>query len=81
MIRICSTCVYAIKHTFHLNEAIATGGTGTFIERRPWVGAERLVARGGSEGETVPIVFAPAEETNHVVACGTLTCNTKTFMS
>jgi hypothetical protein len=60
-------CVYTIKHSDDLKEALE-GGSGTWVEGRPWATAWRLLEDARHLGQRVPIIFAPAEATRLLFA-------------
>ena len=57
-------CIYTIKHSDDLHKTENTGRAGTYVERRRWASANRLLEKAQQEGRLLPIVFAPAEKTN-----------------
>ena len=59
-------CVYTIKLSPDLIEALRAGGSGTFHERTRWATAKQLLAEARRSGERLPIVFAPAEGTDRL---------------
>ena len=65
-------CIYTIKHSDDLREALAAGGCGTYSERKRWVRAKRLLEDAKRAGERLPVIFAPAEETFHLFAWAVL---------
>jgi hypothetical protein len=62
--------VYTILHSETLKEKYKAGGRVKFKEGKPWVGAARLLAEATASGREVPIVFAPAEKTKHLIYHG-----------
>jgi hypothetical protein len=70
--RIAETCVYTIVHTDRLKAAYAAGGQGTFEEGRRWVTARRFLAVARGAGRRVPVLFAAAEHTAHLIYFGWL---------
>jgi hypothetical protein len=64
-------CVYAIKSRADLHEA-ATKGTATFIEKKRWAVAARLLEEAQRNSDNLAIVFAAAEKTNELIAWGLL---------
>ena len=69
---IAEICVYTIVHTDRLKAAYAAGGQGTFEEGRRWVAAKRLLAVARGAGRRVPVLFAAAEHTAHLIYFGWL---------
>lgn len=65
-------CIYTIKHTVELNRILDRGGHGRIKERKKWVTAKRLLDDAKLSGKRLPIIFAPAEDTSHLVAWAVL---------
>lgn len=65
-------CVYAIKHSTALARDVAMGGQATYQEKRRWVGAKKLLDECRKTDMQLAIVFAPAEATRWLFACGIL---------
>lgn len=70
--RLSDLCVYTIKHSDDLRATFASGGRGTYTERRRWVRAKQLLDEASRTGNRLPIVFAPAESTFDLSAWGLL---------
>jgi HNH endonuclease len=65
-------CVYTIKHSDELRGAIQKGGLTKFTENKKWSKAKSLLDQATRDGERLPIVFAPAEDTSRLFAWGIL---------
>jgi hypothetical protein len=52
--------VYTILDPDKLAELFRSGGCGEFKEGKKWVTAKELLRSARSEGEVVPVIFAPA---------------------
>jgi hypothetical protein len=61
-------CIYTIRHSDDLRECLASGGRDKFSEGRRWGRAKELVDEAKRNGDRVPIIFAPAERTGHLIA-------------
>lgn len=61
-------CVYTIKDSADL----VAGRSDTFHEKRPWVTARRLLVEAERRGESVAVVFAPANTTDYLVGWAVL---------
>lgn len=61
-------CVYTIKHSEDLKNALAKGGRDSFTERKNWVRAKQLLDEAKRQGKQLPVIFAPAEGTSHLYA-------------
>ena len=56
-----SKCVYTIRDSKALADAIAAGGDGEFTEGAKWVTGHRFLEEARLIGQRVPLLFAPAE--------------------
>jgi hypothetical protein len=65
-------CIYTIKHSDDLRAALSAGGRGTYTERKKWVRAKQLLEEAKRAGKRLPVIFAAAEGTFHLVAWGLL---------
>jgi hypothetical protein len=61
-------CIYTIKHSDDLRKCLASGGRDKFSEGRKWGQAKKLVDEAKRNGNRVPVIFAPAEQTGHLFA-------------
>ena len=68
--RLSPFCVYTIRHSDDLGDDCARGGSGSFIERKRWVGALPLLAAAQKAGQRFPVVFAAAESTDAITGVG-----------
>jgi hypothetical protein len=59
-------CVYTIRHSDVLGDDCHAGGSGSFIERKRWVGAIPLLSAAQKAGQLLPVVFAAAESTDAI---------------
>jgi hypothetical protein len=66
-------CAYTIRHSLALEEFGRSAGPHRIpSKQKAWTTVARLIAEGRREGKIVPVVFAPAEGTLNIVACGNL---------
>lgn len=56
-------CIYTIKHSDDLRTTLASGGGGTYTERKKWARGKRLLDEARRTGKRLPIIFAAAEGT------------------
>jgi len=61
-------CVYTIKHSDNLRRSDERGGRDTYTENKRWVRTRNLLDVAKRSGETLPVVFAPAEGTRTLFA-------------
>lgn len=54
-------CVYTMRHTDCLVNALQEGGVGTVTENKRWVRGEELFRQARRNDERMPVLFAPAE--------------------
>lgn len=69
---ITETCVYTIAHSETLAAAAKAGDVKVFREGRRWATARRLLGATRRLGLRVPVVFAAAEDTTHLIYTGWL---------
>jgi hypothetical protein len=62
--RLAPSWVYAIRRTGALEQCLANGGGGSFVENRAWTRASSLLSEAAQRDERVPIVLAPAEDSS-----------------
>jgi hypothetical protein len=66
-------CVYTIRHSSVIKKFSLSEGPHTIdTKKKPWTGAEQMIADALKKDRVVPLLFAPAEETTNVVACADL---------
>jgi len=65
-------CVYTIRHSDVLRDVAELGGSAVFTEGRAWSQAVELLKRAQELEEVIPVLFAPAERTDRIVAWGLL---------
>jgi hypothetical protein len=65
-------CVYTIRHSDKLREIATSTGADTFEAGQAWTQVEELLESARHEGQRLPIVFAPAESTDRIVAWATI---------
>jgi len=58
--------VYTIRSSRALADYLERGGSGEFVENKPWVGALGLLDEAKKTGQRLPIVFAHAERIDGV---------------
>jgi hypothetical protein len=66
-------CVYTIRHSNVIKEfSLSEGPHAIYTKKKPWTGAKQMISDARRQGNVVPLLFAPAEDTTNVVACADL---------
>jgi len=64
------SCVYSIRHSGQLRRWHIEGGRGEFTINQSWTAANSLVQKAAQSGCSLPILFAPAEDTRFIFGWG-----------
>lgn len=68
-----TSCIYTMRHSAELGYIHATGGYGTFVERKSWRTGLDLFRQAQAAGLFVPVIFSAAEEDSGLIYFGRLT--------
>lgn len=66
-LKIASACIYTIVHSKTLDDLASKGGSHHLSEKKSWITGKKLLKEAQAKGETMFIVFTPAERCYEVI--------------